>query len=148
MDNVEDAIDDRITSLTRCLDEQNTLIVALSSRVGFLEQELEDMDRHVARGNCPPSPARPSPVMINLTDDSDKEECEVILVEDDDEEIISGPIEVEVQVCQEMPPSQELLEVLRLTPIREEDNVEYNREVDLLVRVGMALLEYEDPPAY
>jgi len=132
----------------RQFDEQNTLIVALSSRVGFLEQELEDMDCHVARENHPPSPARPPPVMIDLTDDSDEEEHKVILVEDDNEEIISGPIEVEVQVCQETPPSQELLEVLRLTPIREEDNVEYNREADLLVRVGMALPEYEDPPAY
>jgi len=35
-----------------------------------------------------------------------------------------------------------------LTPIRDEDNVEYNREADLLVRAGLALLEYEDPPEY
>jgi len=148
VDNVEDAIDDRITSLTRRLDEQNALIVALSSRVGFLEQELEDMDRCMAVRNHPPTPARAPPVMIDLTDESDEEEHEVIVVEDDDEEIIGRPIEVEVQVREETPPSQELLEALRLTPIREEDNAEYNREVDLLVRAGMALLEYEDPPAY
>jgi len=125
------------------------LIVALSSRVGFLEDELQDMDRHLARAVCCPStPARRPPVMIDLTDESDEEEHEVFLVEDDDEELIGGPIEVEVQVRQETPPSQELLEVLRLTPIREENNAEYNREADLLVRAGMALPEYEDPPAY
>jgi len=45
MDNVEDTIDERITGLTRRFDEQNALIVALSSRVGFLEDELQDMDR-------------------------------------------------------------------------------------------------------
>jgi len=149
MDIIEDAFDDCISQLNRRFDEQNALIVALSNRVGFLEDELQDMDRCLARAvRRPSTPARPPPVMIDLTDDSDEEECEVILVEDDDEEIIGGPIEVEVQVRQETPPSQELLEVLRLTPIREEDNVEYNREADLLVRAGMALLEYEDPPAY
>jgi len=49
MDNVEDALDERITGLTRRFDEQNALIVALSSRVGFLEDELQDMDRRLAR---------------------------------------------------------------------------------------------------
>ena len=126
------------------------MIVALSNRVGFLEDELQDMDRRMARmDRCLPSPVpRPPPVMIDLTDESDEEEHEVILVEDDDKELIGGLIEVEVQVRQEMPPSQELLEALRLTLIREEDNAEYNREADLLVRAGMALPEYEDPPAY
>ena len=81
-------------------------------------------------------------------DESDEEEPEVILVEDDDEELIRGLIEVEVQVCIETPPPQELLEALRITPINEEETVEYNQEVDLLVRVGMALPEYKDPPVY
>jgi len=35
-----------------------------------------------------------------------------------------------------------------MTPIYEEETVEYSQEVDLLVRAGMALPEYEDPPAY
>jgi len=57
MDNVEDAIDERITGLTRRFDEQNALIVALSSRVGFLEDEIQDMDRCLARaGRRPPTP--------------------------------------------------------------------------------------------
>ena len=118
--------------------------------MGFLEDELQDMDHCLARASCClPSPVpRPPPVMINLTDESEDEEPEVILVEDDDEELIGGLIEVEVQVRIETPPPQELLEMLRMTPINEEDTVEYNREVDLLVRAGMALLEYEDPPAY
>jgi len=150
MDNVEDAIDERITGLTRRFDEQNALIVALSSRVGFLEDELQDMDRRLARaGRCPPTPVPgPPPVVIDLTDLSDDEEDEGLLVEDD-EEMVGGPIELdEVQIRQETPPSQELLEALRLTPIRDEDNAEYNREADLPVRAGLALLEYEDPLEY
>jgi len=150
MDNVEDAIDERITSLARQFDEQSALIVALSSRVGFLEDELQDMDCRLARAGCrPPTPIPgPPPVVIDLTDLSDDEEDEALLVEDD-EEMIGGLIEFDgVQIHQETPPSQELLEVLRLTPIRDEDNVEYNREADLLVRAGLALLEYQDPPEY
>jgi len=150
MNNVEDAIDDRITGLATRLEEQNALIVALSSRVGFLEDELQDMDRRLARaGRRPSTPApRPPPVMIDLTDESEDEGPEVILVEDDDEELIGGPIDVEVQVRIETPPPQELLEALRMTPINEEETVEYNREADLLVRAGMALPEYEDPLEY
>ena len=126
------------------------MIVMLSSRMGFLEDELQDMDRCLVRASRRPStPApRPPPVMINLTDESEDEDHKVIFVEDDDEELIGGPIEVEVQVCIKMPPPQELLEVLRMTPINKEETVEYNQEVDLLVRAGMALPEYEDPPAY
>ena len=145
---MEDTIDKRITGLARRFDEQNALIVALSSRVGFLEDELQDMDRRLARaGRRPPTPVPgPPPVVIDLTDLSDDEEDEGLLVEDD-EEMIGGPLD-EVQIRQETPPSQELLEALRLTPIRDEDNVEYNREADLLVRAGLALPEYEDPPEY
>jgi len=89
MDVVEDTIDNHITSLTRQFDEQNALIVTLSSRVGFLE-ELQDMDRCLARASCRPSTptSRPPPVTIDLTDESEDEKHEVILVEDDDEELI------------------------------------------------------------
>jgi len=72
---------------------------------------------------------------------------EVILVEDNDEELIGGPIEVEVQVWVETPP-QESLEALRVTPIRDEEYVEVNREADLLVRTGQGLPKYEDSPLY
>jgi len=141
MDIVEDAVDDRITALTRRFDEQSALIVALSSRVGFLEDELQDMDRRLAVAGRRP----PTPVVIDLTDLSDDEEEEGLLVEDD-EEMVGGPLEVQVRI--ETPPPQELLEALRMTPINEEETVEYNREADLLVRAGMALPEYEEPPEY
>ena len=127
------------------------MIVTLSSRGGFLEDELQDMDCCLARAGCRPPTPIPGPplVVIDLTDLSDDEEDEVLLVEDDEESLIGGPIEVDgVQIRQETPPNQELLEALRLTPIRDEDNVEYNREADLLVRAGLALLEYEEPPEY
>jgi len=140
MDNVEDAIDDRITSLTRRFDEQNALRVALSSRVGFLEDELIDMDRCLARaGRRPPTPVPgPPPVVIDLTDLSDDEEDEGIMVEDDEESLIGGPIEEDgVQIRQETPPRQELLEALRLTLIRDEDNTEYNREADFTGGEGL-----------
>jgi len=96
MSNIEDAIDDRITELIAQVDGENALIVVLSSRVGFLEDELLDMDCHLVRASRRPStPApRPPPVMIDLTDESEDEEHEVIYVEDDDEELIGGPIDV------------------------------------------------------
>jgi len=48
-------------------------------------------------------------------------------------------------VVPETPP-QEVMEVLRDMLIREEVNWEVNREANLLVRNGRALLEYEDAP--
>ena len=90
--------------------------------MGFLEDELQDMDRRLAiAGCCPPTPIPgPPPVVIDLTDLSDDEEDEVVMVEDDEESLIGGLIEDGVQIRQETPPSQELLEALRLTTIRDE----------------------------
>ena len=70
------------------------MIVALSSRVGYLEDELQDMDCCLAQANHHPPTPIPGlpPVMIDLTDESDKEEPEVIYVEDDNKELIRGPI--------------------------------------------------------
>jgi len=91
MNVVEGVIDDHITGLTRYLDEQNALITALFSRVGFLEQELEDMDCQMVRAAHPPTPVPGPPlVFIDLTDNSEYEDPEVILVEDDDKELIGG----------------------------------------------------------
>jgi len=149
MDVVEDAIDDWINELIRQLNEQSMMIVTLSSRVGYLEDELQDMDCCLVRANhhLPTPVPGPPPVFIDLTDESEDEEPEVILVEDDDEELIGGPIEVEVQVQIETPP-QEFLEVLRMTLIRDEEYVEVNWEADLLVSTGQGLPKYEDPPPY
>jgi len=51
------------------------------------------------RGNCPPTPV-PGPALevIDLTDDSEDEEHKVILVEDDNEELIGGPMDVQVWI--------------------------------------------------
>jgi len=149
MNIVEDAINDRLNQLTRHIDDQNDLIVALSNRCGYLEQELKDMDCWTAHENhCPPTPIPGPPCqIIDLTVKSKDEEPEVILVEDDDEELVGGPIEVEVRVQIETPP-QELLEALRVTLIRDKEYVEVNREVDLLVRTGQGLPKYEDPPPH
>ena len=60
-------------------------------------------------------------------------------------------------VVPETPPPQEQMELMRETPIREQDNIEVSMAVALLVCVGQALLEYVeagrllpygDPPAY
>jgi len=51
-------------------------------------------------------------------------------------------------VVPETPPPQEVMEVLRDTPIREEDNREANWETNLLVHAGMVLPAYEDTRLY
>jgi len=73
-------------------------------------------------------------------------------VEDDVVDLLGGPIEIQVERedtrVPETPPPQEVMEALRSTPIREEDNREANRAADLLVRAGLALPEYEEAPEY
>ena len=60
-------------------------------------------------------------------------------------------------IVPETPPPQEQLELMRETPIREQDNAEASRAADLLVGAGWALPEYVedgglppygDAPAY
>jgi len=73
-------------------------------------------------------------------------------VEDDIVDLLGGPIEIpiverEELIVPETPPPQEVMERLR-TPIIEEDVRVADREVDILVREGRALPEYEDAPDY
>jgi len=73
-------------------------------------------------------------------------------IEDDVVDLLGGPIEIPVvereeSIVPETPPPQEVMERLR-TPIVEEDVRAADREVDILVREGRALPEYEDAPDY
>ena len=73
-------------------------------------------------------------------------------VEDDVVDLLGGPIEILIverdeSVVLETPPPQEVMERLR-TPIVEEDVRVVDREVDILVREGRALPEYEEAPEY
>ena len=91
----------------------------------------------------PSRPATPN----NLTSDE-----EDYVTSSDVEELVGGPIEVQVKeregsVVLENPPPQEVLELLRNTPIIEEICA-WDQEADLLVRKGLAFPEYEDVPAY
>jgi len=145
--------DDRIVELERMVDHQTTMITSLCGRLGTLEDALRRVQEE---------PSRPStPEVIDLT--LDEEEDEYVTsssvidlsdtdVEDDVVDLLGGPIEVQVEredtMVPETLPPQEVMEALRSTPIREEDNREANRAADLLVRVGLALPEYEDAPEY
>ena len=140
----------RANDMDRVIAGQNAFITALSQRVGYLEDTLQDIDRRLVRaGQRPPMPG-PPPVVHGLTGDDS----------DDEIEFLGGPFTRGVVVQEETPenllreveddeiPNQELLEQLRSTPIRDEDNQEASRAADLLVRAGMALPEYEDAPPY
>jgi len=145
--------DDRIVELERMVDHQTTMIASLCGRLGTLEDALRRVQEE---------PLRPStPEVIDLT--LDEEEDEYVTsssvidlsdtdVEDDIVDLLGGPIEVQVERedtrVPETPPPQEVMEALRSTPIREEDNREANRTADLLVRAGLALPEYEEAPEY
>jgi len=146
--------DDRIVELERMVDHQTTMITSLCGRLGMLEDALCRVQEE------PPRPSTPE--VIDLTLDGEEEDEYVTSssvidlsdtdVEDDIVDLLGGPIEVQVERedtrVPETPPPQEVMEALRSTPIREEDNREANRTADLLVRAGLALPEYEDAPAY
>jgi len=145
--------DDCIVELERMVAHQMTMIASLCSRLGTLEDALRRVQEE------PPRPSTPE--VINLT--LDEEEDDYVTssnvidlsdtdVEDDIVDLLGGPIEIQVERedmrVPETPPPQEVMEALRSTPIREEDNREANRAADLLVRVGLALPEYEEAPEY
>jgi len=90
--------------------------------------------------------SKPSSISIEVV------ATDAVYVEDDIVDLLGGPIEIpiverEELVVPETPPPQEVMERLR-TPIIEEDVCAVDREVDLLVREGRALPEYEDAPDY
>ena len=122
----------------------------------------------VHQGEEPYCPGTPYPDVINLTDDSDEPIGPPPVIDltddsDDDEEavLIGGPLDrgcvVEWAddrwdkrlglVVPETPPPQEQMELMRETPIREQDNAEAGRAADLLVRAGRALPEYVEDGA-
>ena len=131
----------------------------------------------VPQGEEPYRPGTPYLEVIDLTDDSDEAGPPPVIDltddSDDDEEavLVGGPLDwgrlVEWaddrwdqrlgSIVPETPPPQEQMELMRETPIREQDNAEASRAADLLVRAGRALpeyvedgglLPYGDPPAY
>ena len=146
--------DDCIVKLERMVAQQSTMIASLCGRLGTLEDALRQVQEE------PPRPSTPE--VIDLTSDEEEEyvtsssviDLSDTDVEDDVVDLLGGPIEVPVvewredDVVPETPPPQEVMEALRSTPIREEDNREANRVADLLVRAGLALPEYEDAPEY
>ena len=192
MQAAEQQIIDQGVSIARTIEETNTMLTALQSCVGFLEGQLEELERaraceiprletatppyEVPQGEEPYHPGTPYPEVIDLTDDSDEAgPPPVIDLTDDsnDEEavLIGGPLDrghlVEWaddqwdqrlgSIVPETPPPQEQMELVRETPIREQDNAEVSRAADLLVCAGQALpeyvedgrlLPYGDPPAY
>jgi len=145
--------DDRIVELERMVAHQTTMIVSLCGRLGTLEDALHRVQEE------PPRPSTPEVIDLTL----DEEEDEYVMsssiidlsdtdVEDDVVDLLGGPIEIPVvereeSIVLEMPPPQEVMERLR-TPIVEEDVRAADREVDILVREGRALPEYEDAPDY
>jgi len=129
------------------------MIASLCSCLGTLEGALCQVQEEPLRSS--------TPEVIDLT--LDEEEDDYVTsssvidlsdtdVEDDVVDLLGGPIEVQVEredtrVPETLPP-QKVMEALRSTPIREEDNQEANHAVDLLVRAGLALPEYEEAPEY
>jgi len=126
----------RMQGMERTIEGQNAMIVGLSSRVGYLEQELADMGRRVDRLGRPEVVVVPQ--VIDLTEDND---------ETDVGSEIGGPIEGYVR-SGGTPPTQREMELMRHTPVPDEANEEGTRAADLLVYAGLGLPEYEDPPLY
>ena len=194
MQAAEQHIVDQGISIARTIEETNTMLTALQSHVGFLEGQLEELERaraceiprletpmppyEVPQGEEPYCPGTPYLDIIDLTDDSNEPAGPppvIDLIDDsnDDEEavLIGGPLDqghlvkwADDQwdarlglIVPETPPPQEQLELMRETPIRDQDNAEAGRAADLLVCAGWALpeyvedgglLPYGDPPAY
>ena len=146
--------DDRIVELERMVEHQSTMIVSLCARLGTFEDALRRVQEE------PPRPSTPEVIDLTSDEEDDYVTSSSVIdlsdtdVEDDVVDLLGGPIEVPVvewrddDVVPETPPPQEVMEALRSTPIREEDNREANRAADLLVRAGLALPEYEDAPGY
>jgi len=144
--------DDRVVELERMVAHQSTMVASLCSRLGTLEDVLRQVQED--------PPRLSTPEVINLT--SDEEDGYVTSssvidfsdtdVEDDVVDLLGGPIEILIverdeSVVLETPPPQEVMERLR-TLIIDEDVRVADREVDLPVREGRALPEYEDAPNY
>jgi len=144
--------DDCIVELERMVVHQTTMIASLCGRLGTLEDALRRVQEE------PPRPSTPEVIDLTSDEEDDYVTSSSVIdlsdtdVEDDVVDLLGGPIEVQVERedtrVPETPPPQEVMEALRSTPIREEDNHEVNRAADLLVRAGLALPEYEDAPEY
>jgi len=145
--------DDRIVELERIVVHQTTMITSLCGRLGTLEDALCRVQEE------PPRPSTPEVIDLTLDEEEDDYVTSSSVidlsdtdVEDDVVDLLGGPIEIQVERedtrVPETPPPQEVMEALRSTPIREEDNREANRAADLLVRAGLAMPEYEEAPEY
>ena len=148
-------LDNRIVELERQVQHLNTMVAGLCGRLGTLEEALGHVEE------VPPRPSTPE--VIDLT--SDEEEDYVTSssvidlssdtdVEDDVVDLLGGPIEVPVievregSIVPETPPPQEVLELMRETPIDDSGLRAVDWEADLLWRAGEGLPEYEDAPNY
>ena len=111
------------------------------------------MLRQLLRKMFLPQARTPWPNIIDLVLDESEDSDIIDLMEDsDDEALLDGPIncgpinkwvddhnnEQLGLIVLEMPPPQEVMERLKDMLIREEDNQEANRAVDLLVRAGLS----------
>ena len=150
------------------LEAQNALIVVLAARCGYVEDQVSGLDRDVDRLR-----AVPTPMTIDLTSDDetnvDAPELEdlpevIDLTDEEDEEVIGGPIVLPVAAPVDVwiddtfdgvlgelvpeTPSYVYEEEVRTAVIREEFGMEASNEAELLVRAGLVLPEYERAPSY
>ena len=143
-------------------EAQNALIITLRNCLSFLEDQMDAMHR----ANIVVQPLAPVAVpeviditsdddIIDLTDDNDESLAEGMLVEIEE---IGGPIARVVYMPASAffdEPAQEDLEIVRRirgSLIPEEDYsgsmAAADWEADMIVRVGIVALSYEDPPPY